>query len=98
MTEHQRSGPHLAVRNSMNRVLWPGIPAAVLLGLSVRFAFASLLGETTGDYLGFAATIACITWFLADRDRSTPGVHAALSVLAGAAGMLILSGVRHLPF
>lgn len=98
MTEHQPTGPRLAARSSINRVLWPGIPTAVLLGLSVRFAFASLLGETTVDYLGFAITTACITWFLADRDRSAWGVNAALSALAGVIGVLILFGVRHLPF
>lgn len=82
---------------SNRRLLWPGIPLAVLLGPSSYLLLRDVIGSVIGEYAGFALTIAVTTWFAVEPDRDRPGLSMALSGAAGTLGVAILYAIRHLP-
>lgn len=79
------------------RLLWPGIPLAVLVGLSSDFLLRDVVGSGTADYAGFALAIAVVTWFVAEPDRDRRVLSIALCGAAGLVGVAVLYAVRQIP-
>jgi hypothetical protein len=79
------------------RLLWPGIPVAVVVGVSVHLVVANLIGAAAGQYAGFAVTIGCFTWFMMDHDRGTLRFNTAASIVAVTGGVLVLYALHLLP-
>lgn len=82
---------------SNRRLLWPGIPLAVLLGLSSYFLLRDVVGSVIAEHAGFALTIAVTTWFAVEPDRDRPGLSMALTGAAGLLGVAILYAIRQVP-
>ncbi|HSK18779.1 MAG TPA: hypothetical protein VK912_06545 [Longimicrobiales bacterium] len=80
-----------------SRLLRPGIPLAVLVGLASNMLLRDVVGSVIADYAGFALTVAVVTWFVAEPERDRPGFSIALCAAAGLCSVAVLYAIRQIP-